>query len=83
MLHKKKITDYIKKLLKSDSRFDDMEIHRHFVYSLEIVENEIEDTLKYWFLNPSEYLEFIVRIALAFYKEKKETSMEYKICDFI
>ena len=65
MLHKKKVTEYVKKLLKSDSRFDEMELHKHFVYSLDVVENEVENTLKYWFLNFSEYLEYIVRIALA------------------
>jgi hypothetical protein len=70
MLHKTKISNYMRKILtKSDDRFDDMELHKHFVYSLEIVVNDVQNSLKYMFLSFSEYLEYIVRLALALYSE--------------
>jgi hypothetical protein len=83
MLHKNKVTIHMRKILKSDKRFDDMELHKHFVYSLEIVVDEIADSLKYMFLSFSEYLEYVVRLALALYEDRKDLSFEYKACEFI
>ena len=82
MLHKTKVTNHIKKLLESDERFDDMALHKHFVYSLEIVVDDVHNSLKYMYLNHSEYLEYIIRIALALY-EKRKDGWEYKAISFI
>lgn len=83
MLHKNKITAYMKKLLKSEGeKFDDMQLHKTFVYSLEIIVDEVNNSEKYWYIQFSEFLEYIVRIALKLFVDKKD-GWEYKTCDFI
>jgi len=78
MLHKKKISAYIKELLKSYPEFDDMELHKTFIYSLEIIVEDVTNATKYWYLTHSEYLEYICRIALTLFKDIKGDKKESK-----
>ena len=76
MLPRIKINDYISKLLKKQyPDFTILEIHKHFVYSLEIVQDEHCDSDKYNYLNNVEYLEFLCRIAIKVYEDRHELEL--------
>ena len=86
MLHKTKISNYTRELLKSHPEFDVLQLHSTFIYSLEIIVDDVANASKYWYLTYSEYLEYICRIALKLYadvKGEKEGKMEYKVLNLI
>jgi hypothetical protein len=67
-LSKKNSNEFITKLLfKQCPIFTPQEIHKHFVYSLEIIQHNDLSHEKYFALNYVEYLEFLCRIATRFY----------------
>jgi hypothetical protein len=77
MLSKKNSNAFIQELLtKQYPEFTILEIHKHFVYSLETVADEHCDFEKYQFLNYIEFLEFICRIAGKLYEERKEEGLD-------
>jgi hypothetical protein len=57
-----------------------LEIHKHFIYSLETISDENCDSEKYKYLNYIEFIEFICRIAIKLYeKNKEEESLDHKV----
>ena len=81
MLSKKNAYSFISKLLspKQHPEFTILEIHKHFVYSLEIVGDEHCDWDKYNYLNFIEFMEFLCRIAFKLFEDKKEEGLDYKM----
>jgi hypothetical protein len=86
MLHKNKITAYIKALCKGEPEFDNpIKLFSVFVYSLEIIVDEVKDHPKYFYLTFTEFVEYIVRIAIILYKDIKgeKDKLEYKVNMFL
>jgi len=86
MLHKSAITAYIKGLCKSVPTFDNpVTLHAIFIYSLEIIVDEVKDRDKYFYLTFTEYVEYVCRIGLKLGKDVTgpKDKLEYKVNDFI
>ena len=82
MLHKTVITKYIKDLCKGEKAFDNpVKLFSVFVYSLEIIVDEVKDYRKYFYLTFTEFVEYLCRIALILYKDVKgpNDKLEYKV----
>ena len=86
MIEKTVITDYMSDILSTRPDFDLVQLHPIFVYSLQIIHNDLSDTSKYCFLTYSEFIEYICRIANKLFKDRKgeiESRLERKAVDFI
>lgn len=85
MVEKTKITEYMQGLVKSNADLDNVTLHGCFIYSLQVITDDISDTSKYWYLTYFEYLEYICRIALINFKDRKgekDGKIEFKVLDF-
>ena len=73
LLSKVKVTKYFTQLLhKQYPFFDVLEMHKIFVYSLEIVADEHCNMDKYNNLKYVEFLEYVCRIAIKMYEDRHE-----------
>lgn len=82
MVHKDKIASYTYELTKTRYEFTKLELHALFIYSLEIIIDEVKDAKKYWYLTHWEFIEYICRVALKLFehvKDEKQGRMEYKV----
>ena len=68
MCPKAAITDYMIVLLKSYDGFEKLDLHRVFVYSLEVVVDDHNNSRKYFYLTFPEYIEYLCRLAVKLHK---------------
>jgi len=87
MIHKTKMSNYTKELMKSNPDFDNIKIHSIFVYSLEIIVDDVKETEKYHYITYSEFIEYLCRVALIHFKDAsidtKEGKLEYKLVNLL